>query len=35
MEDQALYQAVSRICRQYVEQNRGATEKIMEFLENH
>lgn len=33
--DQTLYKAASGICRQYVEQNRGATEKIMEFLENH
>jgi UDP-N-acetylglucosamine 2-epimerase len=32
LDDKELYQRTSAICRSYVEANRGATGKIMQFL---
>ncbi len=35
LENLSLYHKVSSICLQYIEENRGATDKIMTFLQNH
>ena len=33
--DQQAYQHISDICRRYVDENRGATEKIMRYFQEN